>query len=69
MHFSFLQVSLLFSFFVPTGLGDRNEEVRAEMLSAALAAVNHLGKVKKYSVFLTCLLLQRRVYELDKCGK
>ena len=41
------QVSILFSFFVPTGLGDHSEEVRVEMLNAALTAVNHLGKVKK----------------------
>ena len=39
------QLSVLFSFFVPTGLGDRNEEVRGEMLKAALTAVNQLGKV------------------------
>ena len=45
--FPSLQVSILFSFFVPTGLGDHSEEVRVEMLNAALTAVNHLGKVKK----------------------
>ncbi|XP_028418070.1 LOW QUALITY PROTEIN: eIF-2-alpha kinase activator GCN1-like, partial [Dendronephthya gigantea] len=38
------EVVKLFTFFVPTALGDCNEHVRGEMLKAALAAVNHLGK-------------------------
>src|SRR6218665_516656 len=40
------QVELLFMFFVNTGLGDRKAEVRAEMLKAAVEAVNHHGKVR-----------------------
>ena len=48
--FLFFQVVPLFTFFVPTALGDCNELVRNEMLNAALAAVNQLGKVK-----LTCV--------------
>ncbi|CAB4045935.1 Hypothetical predicted protein, partial [Paramuricea clavata] len=38
------EVLPLFTFFVPSALGDCNEHVRSEMLNAALAAVNHLGK-------------------------
>ena len=40
-----LQVPSLFVFFVPTGLGDHNLEVRKHMLNAALKAVNDHGKV------------------------
>ena len=40
-----LQVPPLFVFFVPTGLGDHNLEVRKHMLNAALKAVNDHGKV------------------------
>lgn len=43
------QIPPLFAFFVPTGLGDRNEDVRKEMLNAALQAVNDHGKVKRLS--------------------
>lgn len=35
----------MFVFFVPTGLGDHNLEVRKHMLNAALKAVNDHGKV------------------------
>ncbi|XP_068678677.1 stalled ribosome sensor GCN1-like [Montipora foliosa] len=38
------EVLPLFVFFVPTGLGDRNLEVRKHMLTAALKAVNDHGK-------------------------
>ncbi|CAG5089337.1 Similar to Gcn1: eIF-2-alpha kinase activator GCN1 (Mus musculus) [Cotesia congregata] len=37
-------INLLIQFFVSTGLGDRNPSVRQEMLTAALAAVDHHGK-------------------------
>ncbi|XP_063238170.1 stalled ribosome sensor GCN1 isoform X2 [Bacillus rossius redtenbacheri] len=37
-------VAQMVTFFVPTGLGDRNEEVRKNMLAAALAAVDSHGK-------------------------
>lgn len=40
-----LSVSELISFFVSTGLGDKNAEVRKNMLAAALAAVDLHGKV------------------------
>ena len=39
------QVSTLFTFFVPTGLGDHDKEVRKFMLDAALTIVNEHGKV------------------------
>lgn len=39
------QIGVLFKFFVERGLQDRSEEVRKEMLAAALAAVNTHGKV------------------------
>lgn len=39
------QLLPLFNFYVPKGLGDRNGEVRSQMRSAALAAVNVHGKV------------------------
>ena len=41
----YFQVSPLFTFFVPTGLGDHDKEVRKHMLDAALKAVNDHGKV------------------------
>ena len=49
----------MFVFFVPTGLGDRDLEVRKHMLNAALKAVNDHGKV---GVMLSCVLLSARVY-------
>ena len=48
--FHFIQVLPLFVFFVPTGLGDRNLEVRKHMLTAALKAVNDHGKVTLLSI-------------------
>lgn len=39
------QISTLFQFLVEKGLGDRNEEVRKHMLTAAVAAVEEHGKV------------------------
>ena len=42
-------------FFVPTGLGDHNLEVRKHMLNAALKAVNDHGKV--CTKLLTCFKL------------
>ena len=46
-----LQVPPLFVFFVPTGLGDHNLDVRKHMLNAALKAVNDHGKVCIVYVF------------------
>lgn len=46
------QVLSLFVFFVPTGLGDRNVEVRKHMLNAALKAINHHGKVTNIYSFV-----------------
>lgn len=42
----------MFVFFVPTGLGDHNLEVRKHMLNAALKAVNDHGKVCILLVFI-----------------
>jgi len=39
------QLDTLFHFFVPTALGDRDEQVRKQMLEAALQYVNHFGQV------------------------
>ena len=41
------QISQLFEFFVQKSLGDRNEDVRKHMLTAAVSAVNDHGKVRK----------------------
>ena len=38
-------VTRLFQFFVTQSLNDRHASVRAEMLSAAVAIINHHGKV------------------------
>ena len=43
--FACFQIPQLFVFFVPTGLGDRNPEVRKHMLNSALKAINDHGKV------------------------
>ena len=43
-HLSHGQVSNLAQFYVSNGLGDRSEEVRKNMLSAALASVDLHGK-------------------------
>ncbi|CAL7933790.1 unnamed protein product [Xylocopa violacea] len=53
----------LIQFFVSTGLGDRNQSVRTEMLTAAVAVVDLHGKVN-----ITCLL---PVFEefMDKAPK
>ena len=52
----------MFVFFVPTGLGDRDLEVRKHMLNAALKAVNDHGKVgKMLSVKSTQCLLNNRL--------
>jgi hypothetical protein len=40
------QIVALFSFYVPTALGDRSPEVRSHMRDAALAAINVHGKVR-----------------------
>ena len=48
------QISSLFQFFVEKGLGDRNENVRKHMLTAAVAAVDEHGKVRK--IIATSLL-------------
>ncbi|XP_046839578.1 eIF-2-alpha kinase activator GCN1-like isoform X2 [Xenia sp. Carnegie-2017] len=42
--FKYDEAVTLFTFFVTTSLGDRNEKVRDEMLNAALVCLNHLGK-------------------------
>ena len=47
-HLQSEQISTLFKFFVDRGLKDRNEEVRKEMLAAALTAVNTHGKVRHH---------------------
>jgi len=39
------QIERLFGFFVGKSLGDRNAEVRGEMLKAAVSTVNEHGKV------------------------
>ena len=39
------QVTQLFDFYVAKGLNDRSAEVSQQMLTAALAALNHHGKV------------------------
>ncbi|XP_071945406.1 stalled ribosome sensor GCN1-like [Antedon mediterranea] len=43
-HYSKESIPLLFKFFVPGGLGDRNEDVRKFMLQAALAIMEVHGK-------------------------
>lgn len=41
------QILVLFEFFVQKALGDRNEEVRKYMLTAAVAAIDDHGKVSQ----------------------
>lgn len=54
-------VVALAKFFVPEALGDRNENVRKAMLDAAMALVNHHGKVciliipNRINIFLFCV--------------
>ena len=46
------QLDTIFHFFVPTALGDRDDQVRKQMLEAALQYVNHFGQVLKLNFFL-----------------
>ena len=39
------QLLLVFNFYIPKGLGDRNQTVRNQMRQAALANINIHGKV------------------------
>ena len=50
------EVERLFAFFVSKALGDRNSEVRVEMLKAAVLAINTHGKVfHHHSLFVPVL--------------
>ena len=44
VHYDDFMVTQAVSFFVPDGLGDRNEVVRKDMLSAAVATIDNHGK-------------------------
>ena len=43
-YYDEFMVTQAVSFFVPAGLGDRNEVVRKDMLSAAVATIDNHGK-------------------------
>lgn len=49
------EIETLFQFFVEKGLADRAEEVRKEMLNAAVAALNDHSKVSFF--YIACVLI------------